>query len=76
MQTWTDAGQKKLIIEELESQGVLFEALAEDVGKDFDAFDLICHVAFDQPPLTRKERAENVRKKNYFTQFGDSPYRS
>lgn len=45
--------------------------LAEQVGKDFDAFDLICHVAFDQPPLTRKERAGNVRKRNYFTKYGD-----
>jgi type I restriction enzyme R subunit len=71
LQSWTDAGQKKLIIEELEKQGVLFEALAEDVGKDFDAFDLICHVAFDQPPLTRMERAENVRKRNYFSRYGD-----
>ena len=39
------------------------------MGKDFDAFDLICHVAFDQPPLTRRERAENVKKKNYFTKY-------
>ena len=72
LQSWTDAGQKKLIIEELEKQGVLFEALAEDVGKEFDAFDLICHVAFDQPPFTRRERAENVRKRNYFTRYGDN----
>lgn len=72
LQTWTDAGQKKLIIEELEKQGVIFDALEEDVGKDYDAFDLICHVAFDQPPLTRKERAENVRKRDYFSKYGDN----
>jgi len=41
------------------------------VGKDYGAFDLICHVVFDQPPLTRKERAENVRKRNYFTQYNE-----
>ena len=71
LQTWTEVGQKKQIIEELEKHGVLFEALEEEVGKDLDAFDLICHVAFDQPPLTRRERAEKVRKRNYFTKYGD-----
>ena len=45
------------------------EALREEVGKEMDAFDLISHVAFDQPPLTRKERAENVRKRNYFSKY-------
>ena len=44
--------------------------LAEEVGKDLDPFDLICHVAFDQPPLTRRERAENVRKRDVFTKYG------
>ena len=42
-----------------------------DVGKDYDPFDLICHVAFDRPPLTRKERAEEVRKHDYFTKYGE-----
>ena len=51
--------------------GVLIEALREEVGKDIDAFDLICHVAFDMPPLTRKERAENVKKRNYFAKYGE-----
>jgi type I restriction enzyme R subunit len=50
---------------------VLLEALAEEVGKDFDPFDLVCHVAFGQPPLTRRERAENVRKRDYFTKYGE-----
>lgn len=71
LETWTRAGKKKLIVEELEQQGVLWEALAEEVGKDLDPFDLICHVAVRQPPLTRKERAANVRKRDYFTKFGD-----
>ena len=44
--------------------------MAEEVGKDLDAFDLICHVAFDRPPLTRRERAENVRKRDVFTKYG------
>jgi type I restriction enzyme R subunit len=65
------ADRKAAIIKELEAHGLLLEPLAEEVGKDFDAFDLICHVAFDQPPLTRRERADQVKKRNYFTQYGD-----
>lgn len=71
IQQWTTAERKQAIIEELEEHGILFEALADEVGKDFGPFDLICHVAFDQPPLTRKERSENVRKQNYFTEYGE-----
>jgi type I restriction enzyme R subunit len=67
---WSKAERKATILRELEDHGVLLEALAQDVGKDFDAFDLICHVAFDQPPLTRRERVENVKKRNYFTKYG------
>ncbi len=63
--------RKKVIIEELSQHGVFWEALADDVGKDLDPFDMICHVAFGQPPLTRRERAENVRKHNYFTKYED-----
>ena len=44
---------------------------AEKVGRDYDAFDLICHVVYDKPPLTRRERAENVRKRDVFTKYGD-----
>ncbi|MBF0620930.1 MAG: DEAD/DEAH box helicase family protein [Magnetococcales bacterium] len=68
---WRDADRKKAIIQELEEHGVLFEALADEVGQDYGPFDLICHVTFDQPPLTRRERAENVVKRNYFTKYGD-----
>ncbi len=68
---WNAADQKKVIIEELEEHGILFDALKEEVGKDFDPFDLICHIAFESKPLTRKERAENVRKRNYFTKYGE-----
>ena len=68
---WKKADQKQAIIEELEEHGVLLGAVADEVGKDFDPFDLICHVAFGKPPLTRKERAENVRKRNYFTKYGE-----
>ena len=60
-----------MIIDELKKHGVLFEALKEQVGRNYDPFDLICHVAFGQPPLSRKERAEKVRKKDYFSRFGE-----
>lgn len=68
---WNSAEKKKVIIDLLEEHGVIVENLAEAVGKDFSEFDLICHVAFDQPPLTRKERANNVKKRNYFTKYGE-----
>jgi len=69
--SWTKAEQKTAILEELEEQGVLFDALQEQVGKDYDPFDLICHVVFGQPPLSRKERAAKVRKADYFTKYGE-----
>ena len=71
LQRWTTAEQKHAVLSELEQQGVFFEELAEQVGKDLDPFDLVCHVAFDQPPLTRRERADNVKKRNYFAKYAD-----
>lgn len=71
LQRWTTAEQKQAVLAELEEHGVFFEELAEQVGRELDPFDLICHVAFDQPPLTRRERAENVKKRNYFSKYGD-----
>lgn len=71
LRSWSQADRKAAILKALEQHGVLLEALAEEVGKDFDAFDLICHVAFDQPPLTRRERAEQVKKRNYFAKYGE-----
>jgi type I restriction enzyme R subunit len=69
--TWKQADKKKAIIDSLEEQGVLFSALNEEVGSEFDPFDLICHVAYEQKPLTRRERAENVKKRDYFTEYGE-----
>ncbi|MFL0194856.1 EcoAI/FtnUII family type I restriction enzme subunit R [Clostridium sp. WILCCON 0269] len=69
---WKEADRKEVIVAELEKNGVLFDELKDEVGKDLDPFDLICHVAFDTPPLTRKERANNVKKRNYFTKYGES----
>jgi type I restriction enzyme R subunit len=68
---WSAADKKQAVIEELEQQGVLLEPLADEVGRDLDAFDLICHVAFDQPPLSRRERAEAVKKRDVFTKYGE-----
>ncbi|HCI6552802.1 TPA: DEAD/DEAH box helicase family protein [Klebsiella quasipneumoniae subsp. quasipneumoniae] len=69
---WQGAERKQAIIKELEQQGIIWEVLAEEVGKDLDPFDMLCHVVYGQPPLTRKERAENVRKRNYFTKYSDA----
>lgn len=67
---WSSAEKKCAIIHQLEQQGIPLEALEQAVGRDYDPFDLILHVAYDQPPLTRKERADRVRKKNYFVRYG------
>lgn len=69
LNAWTTSDKKEAIIKELESKGVIFEALEEEAGKNLDPFDLICHIAFGKPPLTRKERADNVRKKDYFAKY-------
>ena len=71
LRSWNKADRKAAILQTLEQHGLLLEPLADEVGKDFDAFDLICHVAFDQPPLTRRERAEQVKKRNYFAKYGE-----
>lgn len=71
LRKWKDADKKQAIIDLLEQHGVVLENLAEIVGKDYSDFDLILHIAFDQPPLTRKERAGNVKKRSYFTKYGE-----
>jgi len=68
---WNEADKKQAVIEELEEAGVIWEALKDDVSSDMDPFDLICHIAYDQPPLTRKERANSVKKRNYFTKYSE-----
>jgi type I restriction enzyme R subunit len=67
---WKSADRKQAVVDELEEEGLPLDSLIEEVGKDLDPFDLICHVAFDRPPLTRKERADNVRKRDVFTKYG------
>ncbi len=70
LRRWSEAERKAAVIDELREQGVLFEALREQVGPDMDAFDLICHVVYGRPPRTRRERAENVKKRDVFTRYG------
>ena len=67
---WRSTERKEAIIEELAEEGLLLDPLLEEVGKDLDPFDLICHIAFDQPPLTRRERASKVAKSDVFTKYG------
>lgn len=75
LRRWSSVEKKQAIIDELAEQGVFFDALAEEIGrhsgKEFDPFDLVCHVAWGMPPLTRKERAEQVKKRDYFARYGE-----
>ena len=68
--TWSAAEKKQAVITELEAQGVFFDELATELGKELDPFDLILHIAFGQKPLTRRERAQNVKKRNVFGKYG------
>ena len=71
LRRWSSTDRKEKILSELEERGILFDELAKEVGVDCGYFDLICHIAYDMPPLTRRERVDNVKKRNYFTKYGD-----
>jgi len=71
LKKWNTTAKKQTIIELLEEHGIFLENLAQEVGSDYGDFDLICHIAYDQPLLTRQERANNVKKRNYFTKYGE-----
>ncbi|MEC3862762.1 DEAD/DEAH box helicase family protein [Mesobacterium sp. TK19101] len=71
LKRWNAAERKQAILEELEAEGLPLDPIVEELGRDLDPFDLICHVAFDAKPLTRRERAENVKKRDAFTKYGD-----
>ena len=68
---WNSFEKKRAVIDQLESHGIMLDNLLSEVKKDLDAFDLICHIAWDKPPLTRRERADKVKKRNYFTKYED-----
>ena len=67
---WNAAGRKQAIIDEMAAEGLPMTVIVQELGKDLDPFDLVCHIAFDARPLTRRERAENVRKRDVFTKYG------
>ena len=70
---WTKAEKKQVIIEELQDGGVLLDAVREELGNtELDDFDLICHIAYDKKPLTKRERAENVKKRHYLYKYSDT----
>jgi type I restriction enzyme R subunit len=70
LKRWAAADRKQAILDELEAEGLPLDPIADELGKTLDPFDLICHIAFDRKPLTRRERAENVRKRDVFTKYG------
>jgi type I restriction enzyme R subunit len=79
LQAWHSADRKAALVQELEQQGVLIEALQAELANEtglqgLDPFDLLLHVAYNQPPLTRRERARRVRQRSaqasVFTQYG------
>lgn len=69
---WNSNEKRKVIVEELKNQGILLDALREEVNNpNLDDFDLICHIAYDKKPLTKSERARNVKQKGYFEKYSD-----
>ena len=73
LRRWTSAERKQAVLDELTDHGVPLDILQQAVpgGGELDAFDLVAHVAFNQKPLTRRERANNVKKRDVFGQFGE-----
>ncbi|MCP5282312.1 MAG: DEAD/DEAH box helicase family protein [Rhodoferax sp.] len=73
LRRWNGAERKQAVLSELAEHGIPLEILQQAVvnGKELDAFDLVAHVAFDQNPLTRRERANNVKKRNVFGKYGE-----
>lgn len=72
LRRWSSADRKKVVLDELAEHGVMFDQLREMLGRNLDPFDLVCHVAFDRPPLTRRERADAVKKRDVFTKYGET----
>ena len=71
LRSWNTAERKQAIIEEMASEGLPLTVIAEELGTGLDPFDLVCHVAFDAKPLTRRERAESVKKRDVFARYGE-----
>ncbi len=71
LRRWNAAERKQAIVEEMAAEGLPLAVLVDELGKDLDPFDLICHVAFEVKPLTRRQRADNVKKRDAFRKYGD-----
>jgi type I restriction enzyme R subunit len=71
LKRWKSTERKQVVVDELAAQGLSLDVIAEELGKDLDPFDLVCHIAFDRKPLTRQERAEQVKKRDIFGKYGD-----
>ena len=71
LRRWNEAERKQAIIEELEAEGLRLDPLIDEIGKNLDPFDLICHVSFNAKPLTRRERADNAKKRDVFAKYGE-----
>lgn len=73
LRRWNNAERKQAVLEELAEHGVPPEILQQAVanGSELDVFDLVTHVAFDQKPLTRRERTNNVKKRDVFGKYGE-----
>ena len=73
IQTWNGEQKKEIIRNMLKEKGIDLELIKKDQNMtDVDDFDFICHIAFNQKPLTRRERAENVKKRDIFGKYGDA----
>ncbi|MDE2979980.1 MAG: DEAD/DEAH box helicase family protein [Gemmatimonadota bacterium] len=66
---WNGEERKQAILDEMASEGLPLAQILRELGKDLDPFDLICHIAFGAEPLTRRERAERVKKRDVFTKY-------
>jgi len=71
LRRWSAAERKQAVLDELAEEGLPLDPIMDELGKDLDPFDLICHIAFDAKPLTRRERADNVRKQDVFARHGE-----
>lgn len=71
LRRWHEEDRKQAIINELAEEGLDLNLIGREIDADLDPFDLVCHIAFDAKPLTRRERAENVKKRDVFNRYGD-----
>ncbi|NKM12091.1 DEAD/DEAH box helicase [Rhizobium laguerreae] len=69
LRRWKSEERKDALVKELAAEGLPLDMIARELGIDLDPFDLVCHIAFDRKPLTRRERAENVKKRDVFSRY-------